>query len=136
MSGTNIWDMKHKASENPAAEDDLMSSDCDEQTGSQILAAIKDISKLKMQPLNISQSINFGMENTQSSIKLQQESQETREVSKLQNSARNHATQVISNRKNLQPSPEDNKNQNYNTNAPVNKVNTIESKTRSMLNAI
>ena len=48
MSGTNIFDLKLKEGE--WGDDDLMSSDYDEQNGSQILAAIKDQTG-KVQPL-------------------------------------------------------------------------------------
>lgn len=73
-------------------------------------------------PLNVSASYN--VEATQASIKLLNESQRTaKNASKLVSSTRNRAFEMISNRNKTRKSPE-------------NAVASIESRTKSMLNAI
>ena len=122
LNGTNIFDMKEKGS-----DDDLMSSDFDMQDGERMQSAIVDGSMQKNPQLNIS-TINMGADATQSSIKmLPGEEHEARELARLQeryqDTVKNRNLEVISNRK-WRRSPEE------------NGADSIDSRTRSMMNAI
>ena len=123
MNGSNIFDMKVR----DGSDDDLMSSDFEMAEGDRMQSAINDGSVAKPpHQLNIS-TINMGGDATQSSLKLPGEEHEKRELKRLQekykDTIKNRNLEVISNRKWRQ--------------SPVENVaDSIDSRTRSMLNAI